>query len=130
MLTMSALLALTMAADAPAPRPVSDSTQKACITPDRTGSFRVTATHPDGKHGVIALVLLENVSGCLEASFITDDRGPSAINGLTVGTNTLKGRLNLSGEKADILLRFEDARVAGSIVGRRSEWRIEGRKTS
>lgn len=69
MLTMSALLALTMTAGAPAPRAVSDSTpQKACITPDRTGSFRVTATQTDGKYGSIALVLLENVSGCLEAS--------------------------------------------------------------
>lgn len=131
MLMMSALLALTMAGQPLAPRPASDSTMRGpCIAPSQTGSFRVTATRADGKVGVTALVLLENVNGCLEASFITDDRGPAAIDRLTLGDNVLKGRLKVTGEAADIVLRFDGTRVDGSIVARKNEWRLEGSKTS
>jgi hypothetical protein len=131
MFLVTTMLALTLAA-APAPlAPISDSLpKKACVKPERTGTFRVTATKLDGKHGVLALLLLENIEGCLEVTFVTDDRGPAAIDQLSLSSDTLKGRLNLPGEMAQFTLRFNGPAVAGSIVAKKQEWRIEGRKTS
>ena len=135
MLISTLLFAFTMQAAEPAARlsTVSDSNavpKRSCITPERTGTFRVVATRMDGHNGVLALLLLENIDGCLEATFVTDDRGPAAIEQLSLSSNTLKGRLNLTGEIAAFTVRFEDNRIAGAIVARKQEWRIEGRKTS
>jgi hypothetical protein len=129
---VTTMLALTLVAAPTPPAPfISDSLpKKACVTPDRTGTFRVTATKTDGKHGILALLLLENIDGCLEATFVTDDKGPAAIDQLSLSSDTLKGRLALPGESAQFTLRFNGPSVAGSIVGKKQEWRIEGRKTS
>jgi hypothetical protein len=103
---------------------------KACVTPDHTGTFRVVATRSGGTDAVPALLLLENINGCLEATFVTDDHAPAAIDQLALTANTLKGRINVTGELAVLTVRFDDARVAGSIVAKKQAWQIEGRKTS
>lgn len=125
------VIGLQLAPIAPPPVVASDSLPKrACVEPLRTGTFRVVATRTDGSSGALALLLLENIDGCLEATFVTDDSGPAAIEQLSMSATGLKGRLRLTGEAASFSVRFEDNRVAGSIVARKQEWRLEGRKTS
>ena len=129
--SMLLMLGLLAAPVAPSPMAVSDSVAKrACAEPLRTGTFRVVATRGDGTNGSLALLLLENIGGCLEATFVTDDRGPAAIDQLSISPTALKGRLHLTGEAASFSVRFEDNRIEGSIVARKQEWRLEGRKTS
>jgi len=133
MFTATTLLALTLGASGPTPlvHAATDSLPKAnCVAPDRTGSFRITATKTDGKHGAVALLLLENINNCLEVTFITDDRGPAAIDHLSLAGDTLRGKLNMPGAPADVIVRFNGPSVAGSIIQAKQEWRIEGRKTS
>jgi hypothetical protein len=103
---------------------------EACVTPEHTGTFRVTASKLDGTQGVPALLLLENIEGCLEATFITDGSSPAAIDHLAATGQGLQGRLNVTGTDTQVTLRFDGAAVAGSIVGKRQSWKLEGRKTS
>jgi hypothetical protein len=129
-MVMVALVTAGAAAPAPAQTARDSVPAKTCIMPERTGTFRVVATRTNGNNGVLALLLLENIDGCLEATLVTDDRGPAAIDQLTMSSNLLKGRINITGEPAVFTVRFEDTRVAGSIIAKKQEWRIEGRKTS
>ena len=125
---MSITTALLMLTFASAPSPVSDSA-KACISPEQTGTFRLVATKTDGTSGALALLLLENINGCLEATFVTDERGPAAIDSLSFTNGTLTGRLNVTGEFAKLTAKFDGTNVAGSIVAKKAQWRLEGRKT-
>ena len=126
-MVMGALAAIS--AGSPAQTTRDSIHTKACVTPDRTGTFRIFATRNGGTDGVLALLVLENINGCLEATFVTDDHAPAAIDQLTLSDNTLKGRINITGGAALFTVRFEDTRVAGSIIAKKQEWRIEGRKT-
>ena len=110
--------------------PTAPATATACLSVDRTGTFRVVTKKAGGTALGLGLVVLENINGCLEATFITDDSGPAIIDGLSVSGDTLKGNLKLSTGNAKLLLQFTGTSVAGSIVQGRNEWSIEGRKTS
>ncbi len=121
----TAMLMLTLAT-APAPR--ADSAT-ACVAPEQTGTFRIVTTKNDGTSGALALLLLENINGCLEATFVTEEKGPAAIDSLSLANGTLTGRLNVTGEFAKLTAKFEGATVAGSIVAKKSQWKLEGRKT-
>lgn len=125
---MSIATAMLMLTFATAPSPAPDS-PKACVAPEQTGTFRLVATKSDGKSGALALLLLENIDGCLEATFVTDDRGPAAIDSLSFTNGTLTGRLNVTGEFAKLTAKFEGTSVAGSIVAKKQQWKLEGRKT-
>jgi hypothetical protein len=127
-MVMGALAAVSAGTSA---QPARDSIHtRSCVTPDRTGTFRIIATRAGGTDGVPALLLLENINGCLEATFVTDDRAPVAIDQLVQSANTLEGRINVTGGPAVLTVRFDDTHVAGSIVAKKQEWKIEGRKTS
>jgi hypothetical protein len=126
---MSIATALLMLTLGTAPSAAAADSAKACIAPEQTGTFRIIATKSDGKAGALALLLLENIGGCLEATFVTDDRGPAAIDSLTLTNGTLTGRLNVTGEFARLTAKFEGTTVAGSIVAKKSQWKLEGRKT-
>ena len=127
-MVMGALAAIS--GGSPAQRAGDSIHTTACITPDHTGTFRIVATRAGATDAVPALLLLENINGCLEATFVTDDRAPVAIDQLAQSDNTLQGRIKVTGGLAVFTVRFEDTRVAGSIVAKKEEWRIEGRKTS
>jgi hypothetical protein len=111
-------------------KPAPSRAAETCVAPEHTGTFRVTASKVDGTQGVPALLLLENIEGCLEATFITDGSSPAAIDHLAKTGDALKGRLNVTGSDTQVTLRFDGSGVAGSIVGKRQEWKLEGRKTS
>ena len=103
---------------------------KACIAADRTGTFRVVTKKTGGTALGLGLIVLENIDGCLEASFVTDDAGPAIIDGVAINGNTLTGNLKLSSGTAKVSLQFVGTNIAGSIVQGRNEWSIEGHKTS
>ena len=125
---MSIATALLMLTLSTAPSAVADSA-KACVAPEQTGTFRIIATKSDGKSGALALLLLENINGCLEATLVTDERGPAAIDSLSFTNGTLTGRLNVTGEFAKLTAKFDGTNVAGSIVAKKAQWKLEGRKT-
>jgi hypothetical protein len=79
---------------------------------------------------VPALLLLENIEGCLEATFITDGSSPAAIDHLAKSGDSLQGRLNVTGFETQVTLRFDGSAIAGSIVSKRQSWKLEGHKTS
>jgi hypothetical protein len=126
------LFAAAVIAGAPAsPAPtVAPRAREGCVAPDITGTFRITASTTDGKQGVPALLLLENIEGCLEATFLTDGSSPAAIDHLAKAGDSLQGRLNVTGAETQVTLRFDGASIAGSIVGKKQSWKLEGRKTS
>jgi len=103
---------------------------ESCIAPEHTGTFRLTASRVDGTQGIPAVLLLENIDGCLAATLITDGSNPAAIDRLAQSGETLQGRLNVTGAEGRVTLRFDGSAFAGSIVARRQEWKLTGRKTS
>jgi hypothetical protein len=132
MFIIAQLAAAAIVAGAPVnPSPASHvRAPETCVAPEHTGTFRLTASAADGKLGVPALLLLENIDGCLEATFVTDGSSPAAIDHLARSGDALQGRLNVTGAETQVTLRFDGSAVAGSIVGKRQSWKIEGRKTS
>jgi hypothetical protein len=102
-----------------------------CVAPENTGTFRVTASRVDGTQGIPALLLLENIEGCLEATLITDGSNPAAIVHLAKDGNALQGLINVSGaSESAVTLRIDGMSIEGSIVGKKQTWKLEGRKTS
>ena len=133
MLISSALLALSLAAAAPSPDSLAPHVAhggKQCVSTERTGTFRVTTQKANGHDLGLGLIVLENIDGCLEATFITDNAGPAIIDGISMANGVLKGDLRLSSGSAKVSLQFEGGTIAGSIVQGRNSWTISGRKTS
>ena len=132
MIISATILALSLLASDPKPAAAQPSIApaKTCVAAERTGTFRVVTKKSGGTALGLGLVLLENIDGCLEATFITDDAGPAIIDGLSLSGDTLKGNLKLSSGSAKVSLQFIGTGVAGSIVQGRNEWTVEGRKTS
>ncbi len=114
-----------------APMPhAAPAAAKSCTSAERTGTFRVVTKHQGSTAVGLGLVVLENIDGCLEATFVTDDAGPAVIEELVLSGDTLKGTLKLTSGSAKLSLQFVGSNVAGSIVQGRNEWSVEGRKTS
>jgi hypothetical protein len=103
---------------------------KTCVAIDRTGTFRVMTKKDGGTALGLGLVLLENIDGCLEATFVTDESGPALIDNVSITGDTLKGNLHLSTGTAKLSLQFIGTNVVGTIVQGRNAWSVEGRKTS
>jgi hypothetical protein len=101
-----------------------------CITPTRTGTFRVIAMSKKGNEPNTAILMLENIQGCLEVTFVTEGNGPAIIDHVSVSGDTMKGSLRLNTGTAAVSFKFSDKDVSGSIVEGRREWTLEGRRTS
>lgn len=125
-----AVISLSPAPTPSVPRAPHHRATTTCVSPERTGTFRIFAAKPDGSQAIPAILVLENINGCLEASLVTDDRGPALIDHLSMSGDTLKGSLNITGNPAQVTIRFNGTAVAGTIVDRRQEWRVEGNRTS
>ena len=110
--------------------PVDSAAAQSCITPTRTGTYRILAISKRGNEPRAAMLVLENIQGCLEVTFVTDGVGPAVIDRLSQTDNTLKGSLRLSTGTATVSFQFSEKEVAGSIVEGRHEWKLEGRRTS
>jgi hypothetical protein len=133
MFIVAQLAAAAVIAGAPSVPPSNVAPSRAaavCVTPEHTGTFRVTASKVDGTQGIPAMLVLENIDGCLEATLITDGSSPAAIDHLAKSGDALQGRLNVTGSETQVTLRFDGSNIAGSIVGKRQSWKLEGRKTS
>jgi len=104
--------------------------ERTCASVAHTGTFRVVTKRQGTTAVGLGLVVLENIDGCLEATFITDDAGPAVIEDLSSTGDSLKGSLKLASGRAKLTLEFIGTSVAGSIVEGRNAWSVEGRKTS
>lgn len=120
----------TTARPAPSATPATPATPTSCVAPVRTGTFRMMTTRIDGTYGRPALLVLENIEGCLEATFVTDGSVPAIIDRLKVDGDTLTGNLKLPNGEAKFSIHFNASTVAGSIVEGREHWKMEGRRTS
>ena len=78
MLIAASVFALSMFGGDPAHAraiPVdSTSSTRACITPTRTGTFRLLALSKKGNEPNTAILMLENIQGCLEVTFVADGK--------------------------------------------------------
>lgn len=116
------------------PKPATHATHitrtKSCVAPQRTGTFRVITKATNGAVGSPAILMLENIDGCLEATYVTDESSPVLIDELNVSGNSLKGSMRTSSGAAKVTLDFDGTMVEGSIVQGHRTWLVEGRKTS
>lgn len=128
------LLAFALfAGDTSTVRPAAPGTASArasCVAPSRTGTFRMMTTRLDGTFVRPALLVLENIDGCLEATFVTDDASPAIIDRLKVDGNDLSGALKLPSGEAKFAVHFGESTIDGSITEGRQQWKFEGRRTS
>jgi len=108
----------------------SSSPTKTCIAPERTGTFRLFAVSARGNEPSTAILMLENIEGCLEVTFVSGSTGPAIIEGVSVTGDTLNGSLRLSTGKARVSFKFSDKAVDGSITEGRRSWKLEGHRTS
>src|SRR6185503_11593492 len=104
--------------------------QASCVSPARTGTFRMMTTRLDGTYVRPALLVLENIEGCLEATFVTDGSSPAIIDHLKVDGNDLTGALKLPTGEAKFSVHFSESTIDGSITEGRQQWKVEGRRTS
>jgi hypothetical protein len=130
MLAASVVLAISLLGSAASPRPAVHSTTPTCITPVQTGTYRVIAMKPDSSSARPAMLVLENIDGCLEATLVTDDRGPAVINHVVLAGDTLRGSVRTAAGTGRVEFRFSERAVTGSIVDGRQQWRVSGRRTS
>ena len=133
MLIAATVLALSLFGGEPArvrATPADSGTTPGCIAPTRTGVFRLVTLNKKSNDPTTAVLMLENIQGCLEVTFITEGSGPAIIDGVSVSGDTLKGSLHMSTGKATVSLQFSDKDVTGSIVEGKRQWSIEGRRTS
>jgi hypothetical protein len=133
MLFATTVLALALVGGQPAharATTVDSSSTRACVAPPRTGTYRLIAMGNKGAEPRAAMLLLENIQGCLEVTFVTDGTGPSIIDGLSYDGSTLKGSMRLSTGTAKVSFQFSEKELTGSIVEGRHEWKLEGRRTS
>jgi hypothetical protein len=134
MLTAATIFAISLFGGEPAharATPVdSGATAPTCIAPTRTGTFRLLAMSKKGNEPNAAVLMLENIQGCLEVTFVTESAGPAIIDHVSVSGDTMKGSLRLSTGTATVSFKFSDKDVAGSIVEGRREWTLEGHRTS
>lgn len=133
----STLFLATALLGGPSPKPAAHTTHdtqntaaKSCIAPEHTGTFRVMTTSPSGAVGAPAILMLENIYGCLEATYVTDESSPVIIDQLRVTGNSLNGSMRTSSGAAKVSLDFDGSHVGGSIVQGRQTWIVDGRKTS
>lgn len=129
----AALLALTFTRGESAPAraiPVDSAGARSCVSTARTGTYRILAISKRGNEPRAALLVLENIQGCLEVTFVTDGVGPAIIDRLSLTDNTLKGSMRLSTGTAVVSIQFSDKDVSGSIVEGKHEWKLDGRRTS
>ncbi len=103
---------------------------RACAAPARTGTFRVVATRVNSTFSRPAMLVLENINGCLEITFVTDNVAPVIIDQLHVSADTVTGSIKLDTGAAEVALQFNGAAVSGSIHQGRQQWLLEGRRTS
>jgi len=133
MTLVTTLLAFALVGGQPAPAramTVDSTTTRSCVSPARTGTYRILALSTKGNEPRAAMLVLENIQGCLEVTFVTDGVGPAIIDGLSQAGNTLKGSLRLSSGTAKVSFQFSEKDVAGTIVEGRHEWKLEGTRTS
>ena len=133
MILATALLALALTRGESAHArviPVDSAGARSCITPTRTGTYRILAISKKGNEPRAAMLVLENIQGCLEVTFVTDGVGPAIIDRLSLTENTLKGSMRLSTGTATVSFQFSDKDVSGSIVEGKHEWKLDGRRTS
>ena len=132
------LLAIATLASGPANRSTQIDTgaparlpaPRACVAPARTGTFRVVATRANSTFSRPALLVLENIDGCLEITFVTDNVAPVIIDRLQATADSVKGSIRLDTGAADVALQFTGTNVSGSIHQGRLQWVLEGRRTS
>src|SRR5689334_19682227 len=103
MLLAASLLALSL----------NHAPAQACITPTQTGIYRITATTKDSSNASVGLVLLENVSNCLEATIIADDGAPAIIERVMMKDDVLTGRVHMRSGMADVTLRVSQLGIDG-----------------
>jgi hypothetical protein len=102
----------------------------ACAAPARTGTFRIVATRANSTFSRPAMLVLENINGCLEITFVTDNVAPVIIDQLRVSADTVTGSIKLDTGAAEVALQFDGATVSGSIHQGRQQWLLAGRRTS
>jgi hypothetical protein len=102
----------------------------ACVAAARTGTFRVIATRANSTFSRPAMLVLENINGCLEITFITDNVAPVVIDQLRASADTVTGSIKLDTGAAEVALQFSGTNVSGSIHQGRLQWLLEGRRTS
>ncbi len=110
--------------------PVRTEPTRSCMSPAKTGTFRVTAMTPDSTSSKVGIILLENVEGCLEATFVTDEGGPAIIDHLAMSGDEITGSVRMSRGLARVSLHVSETGIAGSIMDGRKEWRLTGKRTS
>lgn len=103
---------------------------RSCAAPERTGTFRVTAMTRDSTNSKVGIILLENVEGCLEASMVTDENGPSIIDHLAITGDMISGSIRMTSGLGRVSLRVSDTGINGSIVQGRHEWSVTGKRTN
>jgi len=110
--------------------PVDSGATSSCITPSRTGTFRLIAVNRKNNEPNQAVLLLENIEGCLEVTFVTEGSAPAIIDHISVSGDSLRGSMRLGTGTAAVSFTFSEKDVAGSIVEGHHEWTVEGRRTS
>jgi hypothetical protein len=129
------LLAIVIATGGATAAPAHRATlasPESCTAPHQTGIFRVTVMKPDSTNVRPAMLVLENINGCLEATLITDESSPAIIDHLAYAGDTLSGQVKTGSGSAFISLQFDAAGVTGSITkgGSEQHWVVRGRRTA
>lgn len=101
-----------------------------CTAPTQTGTYRFTALNKDSTSSIVGMIVLENIDGCLEGTFITDDAAAAGMDHLVLTDDVLTGNLRVAKGSAKVTLRFTTAGLTGSIVDGRKEWKLAARRTS
>jgi hypothetical protein len=128
MMMLNMLLAIALAANSHPSVP--SHAPRTCATPTQTGTFRITALPADSSDSRLGIIVFESIDGCLEATILTEDAGPAAIDHLVVSGDDITGALRIPTGTAKVTLHVTGKEISGSIVEGKHAWRLSGRRTS
>ena len=100
-----------------------------CDQSIKTGTYRIILTG-DKVAPMEALLVLERLEGCLEATFIADGSPASGMQLVSVTDGMITAKLRTQNGDATIRFKPSDAGVTGDVAQGRRTWKVEGKKTA
>jgi hypothetical protein len=100
-----------------------------CDQSIKPGTYRIFLTS-DKVAPMAALLLLERLEGCLEATFIADGSPASGMELVSVSEGVITAKLKTSDGMATVRFKPGDAGITGDIAQGKRIWKVEGKKTA
>jgi len=112
-----------------APIRAQESTAPVCDQTVKPGTYRIVLKN-EKLAPMVALLVLERLERCLEATFIAEGSPASGMHLVSVKDSVITARLRTAEGLATVTFRLQDNGLTGDVAEGKRIWRVEGKKTA